>query len=177
MWHRMHFLDLQQLDCWLNGWGIHVHSWWSTMYIQTWKCSDNNWTRPSFILASVCIHTPEPTEPMGSTVRFFIPSDTGKDRLHICSPFSVYKVIVQSLLGSPFNRGAWPGGSRLCSSCLCSCVTIVLQKRAHGQCTLPWAQTGDGTTFQLSILCITNLKHLKRCKYCVTFWAKHLVLV
>ena len=22
MWHRIHFLDLQQLDCWLNGWII-----------------------------------------------------------------------------------------------------------------------------------------------------------
>ena len=24
-------------------------------------------------------------------------------------------------------------------------ATVVLQKRAHGQCTLPWAQTGEWT--------------------------------
>ena len=40
--------------------------------------------------------------------------------------------------------------------------TVVSRKEAHGRCTLLWAQTGGGPTFELPILCTT--KRSKGCK-------------
>ena len=45
---------------------------------------------------------------------------------------------------------------------LSSNITVVSQKRAHGQCTIHWAQIGGGLTFQASILCT-----MKRAKQCI----------
>ena len=54
--------------------------------------------------------------------------------------------------------------------------TIVSQKRAHGRCSLHYAKTGGGPTFEVSRVLYTT-KCAKQCKQWVISWAKYLVLM
>ena len=54
MWHRIHFLDLQQFDHWLNGW-ITIGQWVSSHFIVT--CSLRPFLGGQIIMTSVYVGT------------------------------------------------------------------------------------------------------------------------